>query len=52
MKILYGLLVFVVVAVLAELLGWNPILVFVFSGLAMIPLAGLMGEATEALAGG
>jgi len=50
MKILYGLLVFVVVAVLAELLGWNPILVFVFSGLAMIPLAGLMGEATEALA--
>jgi Ca2+:H+ antiporter len=50
MKILYGLLVFVVVAVLASFLGWNPILVFVFSGLAMVPLAGLMGEATEALA--
>jgi Ca2+:H+ antiporter len=50
MKILYGLLVFVVVAVLAEMLGWSPLLVFVFSGLAMVPLAGLMGEATEVLA--
>jgi len=50
MKFLYGLLAFVVVAVLADSLGWNPILVFVFSGLAMVPLAGLMGEATEALA--
>ncbi len=50
MKFLYGLLAFVVVAVLADMLGWNPILVFVFSGLAMVPLAGLMGEATEGLA--
>ncbi len=31
-------------------MGWNPVIVFVASGLAMIPLAGLMGEATEALA--
>jgi len=50
MKLLYALLAFIVVAVLANFLGWNPILVFVFSGLAMVPLAGLMGEATEALA--
>lgn len=50
MKLLYGLLVFIVVAVLAEMLGWSPLLVFVFSGLAMVPLAGLMGEATEVLA--
>lgn len=50
MKILYALLAFVVVAVLAEFLGWSPLLAFVFSGLAMVPLAGLMGEATEALA--
>lgn len=50
MKVLYGLLIFVVVAVLAELLGWSPLLVFLFSGLAMIPLAGLMGQATEVLA--
>ena len=50
MKFLRILLVFAVLAVVAELREWNPLLVFVFSGLAMIPLAGLMGEATEALA--
>jgi Ca2+:H+ antiporter len=50
MKFLYGLLVFGIVAVVADLLGWNPLIVFIASGLAMIPLAGLMGEATEALA--
>jgi Ca2+:H+ antiporter len=44
------LLVFGVVAIVAELLGWSPLLVFVTSSLAMIPLAGLLGEATEALA--
>lgn len=50
MKLLNILLVFGVVAIVADLLGWSPVLVFVASGLAMIPLAGLMGEATEALA--
>jgi len=50
MKFLRVLLIFGVLAVVAELRDWNPLLVFVFSGLAMIPLAGLMGEATEALA--
>lgn len=50
MKYLNILLVFAVVAILGELLGWNPLLVFVSSGLSMIPLAGLMGKATEALA--
>jgi Ca2+:H+ antiporter len=50
MKYLRILLVFGIVAIVADLLGWNPLLVFIFSGLAMIPLAGLMGEATEALA--
>jgi Ca2+:H+ antiporter len=44
------LLIFAVVAIVAELVGWNPLVVFVASGLAMIPLAGLMGAATEALA--
>jgi Ca2+:H+ antiporter len=44
------LLIFGVVAIVAELAGWSPLLVFVSSGLAMVPLAGLMGEATEALA--
>lgn len=50
MKYLNILLIFGVVAVVAELAGWSPLLVFVCSGLAMIPLAGLMGEATESLA--
>lgn len=50
MKYLNVLLVFGVVAVAAELLGWNPLIVFVCSGLALIPLAGLIGQATEALA--
>jgi Ca2+:H+ antiporter len=50
MRLLYLLLAFGVVAIAADLLGWSPILVFASSGLAMIPLAGLMGQATEALA--
>jgi Ca2+:H+ antiporter len=37
-------------AILAELAGWNPVLVFSFSALGVIPLAGYIGEATEALA--
>jgi Ca2+:H+ antiporter len=49
-KYLRYLLVFGIVAIVADLLGWNPVLVFVASGLAMIPLAGYMGEATEVLA--
>ena len=44
MKYLNILLIFGVVAVVASLAGWSPVLVFVSSGLAMIPLAGLMGE--------
>ena len=44
MKYLNILLVFVVVAVVAELAGWSPTLVFVASGLAMIPLAGIAAQ--------
>lgn len=50
MKLLYSLLVFGIVAIVAELLGWSPLLVFAASGLAVVPLAGLIGTATEALA--
>jgi Ca2+:H+ antiporter len=49
-KILNFLLVFGLVAVVAELFGWSPVLIFASSGLAMVPLAGLMGEGTEVLA--
>lgn len=44
------LLVFVPLAALAEWLHWGGIAVFAFACLAIIPLAGLMGEATENLA--
>jgi Ca2+:H+ antiporter len=43
------LLVFIPVGVGLNWVGANPILVFLTSALAIIPLAGLMGDATEAL---
>jgi Ca2+:H+ antiporter len=50
MKGIRWLLLFVPVAILADVLHWNPVIVFATSALAVIPLAGLMGEATEVLA--
>jgi Ca2+:H+ antiporter len=44
------LLLFAPVAVAAELLHWSPLFVFVTSALAIVPLAGFLGQATEALA--
>ena len=44
------LLIFVALAPIAEWLHAGPLVVFLFSGLAIIPLAGIMGEATERLA--
>lgn len=44
------LLIFLPVAIVAELLHWPPLVVFAASALAVIPLAGLLGEATEVLA--
>ena len=44
------LLVFVPVSVGLNWMGANPVLVFLTSALAIIPLAGLMGDATEVLA--
>jgi len=44
------LLVFVALAPLAEALHWGPLAVFGFSAIAIVPLAGLMGAATERLA--
>lgn len=37
-------------AILAELLHWSPIVVFCLSAIAIIPLAGFIGTATEVLA--
>jgi Ca2+:H+ antiporter len=50
MKGIHWLLVFVPIAIAADVLRANPAIVFVTSALGVIPLAGLLGEATEALA--
>ncbi len=44
------LLVFLPIGIGLNWIGANPILVFATSALAIVPLAGLMGDATEALA--
>jgi Ca2+:H+ antiporter len=50
MKILYVVLIFVPVAIGARLLHASPILIFILSALAIVPLAGVLGSATEELA--
>src|ERR1700730_3356291 len=50
MRILFALLVFVPIAILARIAGAPPITVFILSALAIIPLSGVMGAATEAVA--
>ncbi|MDO4557825.1 MAG: calcium/proton exchanger [Planctomycetia bacterium] len=49
MKLNY-LLIFIPIAILLDWIGWNPLIVFITSALAIIPLASLMGTATEVLA--
>ena len=49
MKLLLLLLVFVPAAFAAELLHVAPVLVFWLSALAIVPLAGFLGQATEEL---
>ncbi len=46
----YGLLVFVAVAIAAELLHGSPVVVFFTAALGVVPLAGFLGKATEELA--
>ncbi len=50
MKYLYLLLVFVPVTVIGKVMGLSDPMLFVFSSLAIIPLAGLMGKSTDAIA--
>lgn len=50
MNFLYYLLAAVPVAIYLELTHASPLLIFIFSSLAIIPLAGLMGKSTEELA--
>ncbi len=50
MSPLYYTLVFVPLAIVAELLHASPVLIFAMASLGVIPLASLIGEATEELA--
>src|SRR5512133_880271 len=50
MKYLNILLVFAPVAIVGSFLGWSPTLLFVASSLAVIPAAGILGQATEEIA--
>ena len=47
MKVLRFLLIFVPISIAGEYIGFSETVLFVLSALAIIPLAGLMGEATE-----
>lgn len=49
-KPLFFLILFLPLAILGEIFGWSAGWIFSFSALAIIPLAGLIGEATENLA--
>lgn len=48
--IFYGLLVFIPISIAAHFLQWSEPVVFITAGLAIIPLAGWMGAATEEIA--
>ena len=50
MKWLNVLLVFLPIATFLEFTGGNPTLIFISAALAILPLAGIMGQATEQLA--
>jgi Ca2+:H+ antiporter len=49
LRLLNLLLVFIPVAIVFEVMHATPVWIFVASSIAIIPLAGLMGEATERL---
>src|SRR5829696_3635484 len=51
MKILSILLLFVPAAIFAEYMHGSPVLIFGLSALAIIPLSGFLGRATEEIAG-
>jgi Ca2+:H+ antiporter len=44
------LLLIIPIVFLGKVLGWSPLIIFILSSLAIIPLASLIGESTESLA--
>ncbi len=49
-RLLKGMLIFVPIALIAKVLNADPILIFILAALGIIPLADLIGEATEEIA--
>lgn len=49
MNILKLFLIFIPISIIGEFIHMTPTLMFIFAALAIVPLAGLMGEATEEL---
>lgn len=49
-SIFVGLLLFVPISIAGHFLEWSPLVIFVTAGLAILPLAGWMGTATEEIA--
>jgi Ca2+:H+ antiporter len=49
-SIIFGMLVFVPISLVAQWLHLNPIVIFITSGLAIIPLAASISNSTEAIA--
>jgi len=49
MKVLRCLLIFIPISLIGVLMHFSQPLIFVFSALAIIPLAGIMGESTEVI---
>jgi len=50
LKPLNLLLLFIPIALIAELGGWSPSIIFITAALAVVPLSGILGDATEELA--
>lgn len=50
MRVLYLLLIFIPIAIGLRVLSFGPTWVFVTAGLALVPLSGLIGAATEMIA--
>ena len=49
-KLFLGLLVFIPIAIWADISAVSPVIVFFLAALAIVPLAKFIGEATEELA--
>lgn len=50
MRYIYVLLIFIPIAIIGEFLHWDAAVIFAASAVGIVPLAGILGDATEDLA--